>query len=212
MYLITVARAEEAGRAGPLPVADLAGALSLKVASANEMIRKLAGKGLVEYLPYKGVELTVAGRAVAARVLRTRRLWATFLAQHLDFSAPEADALACHLEHVTPPDAAERLAAFLGDPVAGPLGHPIPPGTPSPGAPTVPLTDVPVGGTAVVEHVQGDTDTAAFCASEGLVPGAVVAVRARGRSGILVARDGTGLHLGTGPAGAVRVREVHDAA
>jgi DtxR family Mn-dependent transcriptional regulator len=127
MYLITVAVAEEEGRPLPLPLADLAQALAISPVSANQMVRRLEDRGLVEYHPYRGVALTAAGRRAAWRVLRGRRLWATFLADHLGFTPEEADALACRLEHVTPPEAADRLGRFLGDPVVGPLGAPIPP-------------------------------------------------------------------------------------
>ena len=127
MYLITVAVAEEEGRPGPLALADLAQSLAISPVSANQMVRRLQEQGLVEYHPYHGVSLTPAGRQAARRVLRGRRLWATFLVAHLAFTPEEADALACSLEHVTPPEAADRLAQFLGDPAVGPLGRPIPP-------------------------------------------------------------------------------------
>ncbi len=119
MYLITVAMAEEEGREGPLPLASLAQALSISPASANQMVWRLADRGLVAYHPYRGVLLTAAGRAAAQRVLRGRRLWASFLEEHLGFGVEEADALACDYEHLTPPRVADRLEAFL-DRAGGP--------------------------------------------------------------------------------------------
>ena len=196
MYLITVARAAEEGAAGPVPVAALAASLGVSVASANEMVRKLAAKGLVEYLPYKGAELTSIGAQVAGRVLRTRRLWATFLAAHLEFSPGEADALACNLEHVTPPEAAERLARFLGDPQAGPLGKPIPPDSgESPPPRSTPLADLPVGTTAEVVSITPPGPAAEFFAAEGIVPGTVVSVRGSGSSGMLIETAAGWVHL-----------------
>ena len=126
MYLITVAREAECGRAGPVRVGRIAEVLKVSVPSANEMIRKLHNRGLLTYEPYRGVVLTAAGAQIAAQVLRTRRLWATFLVDHLGFSPAAADDQACHLEHATTPEAADRLATFLGNPEAGPLGNPIP--------------------------------------------------------------------------------------
>ena len=127
MYLITVAVAEEAGGPAPLPLADLAQALGISPVSANQMVRRLAERRLVVYHPYRGVALRAPGRRAAQRVLRGRRLWATFLAERLGFTATEADSLACALEHVTPPEAADRLARFLGNPAVDPSGRPIPP-------------------------------------------------------------------------------------
>lgn len=113
MYLITAAMAEEEGREGPLPLASLAQALSISPVSANQMVRRLAARGLFEYHPYQGVLLTARGRVAARRVLRGRRLWAGFLVDHLGFDVDEADALACEFEHVTPPLLADRLERFM---------------------------------------------------------------------------------------------------
>ncbi len=52
-------------------------------------------------------------RATSGRVLRGRRLWTGFLEEHLGFGEEEADALACDLEHLTSPELADRLEAFL---------------------------------------------------------------------------------------------------
>jgi len=114
MYLITVARAEEEGRPGPLPLAALAQSLSISPISANQMVWRLAERGLLEYHPYHGVLLTGAGRDTARRVLRGRFLWTGFLEEHLGLGEEEADALACEFEHLTPARVADRLEAFLG--------------------------------------------------------------------------------------------------
>ena len=132
MYLVTIAVAEEDGSGGPLPLAAVAHSLSISPVSANQMVHRLAERGLVDYHPYRGAVLTAAGRSAARRVLRGRRLWATFLVDRLGFGPAEADALACRLEHVTPPEVADRLSGFLGEPAVGPLGRDIPPAQDSP--------------------------------------------------------------------------------
>lgn len=202
MYLITVARATEAGRTGPIPVAAIAETLGVSVASANEMVRKLAGRDLVTYEPYRGVSLTEFGEQVANRVLRIRRLWATFLAEHLGFDPIEADAQACDLEHVTTADAADRLAEFLGDPAAGPLGGQIPHRD---SGPARSLADVAVGEMAVVRDLTGDDGTRRFLESEGLRTGAAVSVTAVGDSGVLVAVSGHLVHVAAEIAATVSV-------
>jgi DtxR family Mn-dependent transcriptional regulator len=206
MYLITVARAGEEGNEGPLPVSAVAAALTVSVASANEMVRKLAARGLVEYEPYRGVRLTPAGKEIAATVLRTRRLWSTFLAEHLAFTPSEADALACQLEHVTPPHAAERLAEFLGDPRSDPLGKPIPAGNgPSLRRSSTTLTEVPVGAAAAVVSVAASGRLRAFLEAEALVPGTEITVRGVGSSGVLVQREGQFVHLASDVAHLIEV-------
>ena len=79
MYLITIARAVEDGHPEPVPVSLVARELDVSAVSANQMVRKLAGRNYVEYEPYQGVTLTEPGRAVAASILRRRRLWGVSL-------------------------------------------------------------------------------------------------------------------------------------
>jgi DtxR family Mn-dependent transcriptional regulator len=189
MYLITVARALESGHPAPVPMPEIAEALSVSVASANEMVRKLAGRDLVTYEPYRGAGLTMAGRAVADRVLRSRRLWATFLAEHLGLSPLEADNQACHLEHVTSPDAVERLASFLGDPRVDPLGQQIPAAEdrPAPPAPSVsPLQRARIGIECEVVAVNLPGAAAEFLAASGVTAGSRLVVLATSDAGVLI--------------------------
>ena len=209
MYLITVARAIEGGASGPVPISRIAEALGVSVPSANEMVRKLDSRGLLLYQPYRGVLLSHVGQQVADQVLRTRRLWATFLAEHLGFSPADADDQACHLEHATSAEAANRLATFLGNPEAGPLGRPIPHATSSAHRPpTVCLIDMPVGSTAEVISVAAADRTAEFLAAEGIAGGSHLTVTASGESGVLVQVDAGDVHLAARLAAAIHVRRV----
>lgn len=207
MYLITVARAAEVGIEGPVAISKIAETLAVSVPSANEMIRKLDNRGLLVYQPYRGVLLSETGRRIADQVLRTRRLWATFLADHLGFSPAEADHQACDLEHSTSAEAANRLATFLGNPEAGPLGRPIPkPESSEHRRPTVRLADVPVGASAEVITVTARDRTRDFLAAEGITAGARIAVAAAGASGWLIDIDGRDLHLSDRLDAAIEVR------
>lgn len=209
MYLITVARAAEDGRTGPLPVAMLAAHLQVSVASANEMVRKLAGRDLLSYQPYHGVELTAAGNHVADRVLRIRRLWATFLAEHLGFGPSDADDQACQLEHVTTEAAADRLAGFLGDPAAGPLGRPIPRGsTPTTRPTSIRLADLGVGDDAEVVSVASAERAREFLANEGVIPGARLSIAGVGDSGLLIDLEGGPVHLNQELADTIEVHRL----
>ncbi len=196
MYLITVARSVEAGGDGPVPIARIAATLDVSVPSANEMIRKLDARGLVTYEPYRGVRLSKAGHRIAGQVLRTRRLWATFLVDHLGFGPAEADEQACHLEHATTPEAANRLDVFLGKPAAGPLGHPIPAATAlDTRRLRVHVTDLTVGTSAEVISIGAPDQAATFLAAEGVVVGCQITVTGSGSSGLLVEVGGDVIHL-----------------
>jgi DtxR family Mn-dependent transcriptional regulator len=206
MYLITVARAVEAGTEGPIPLSRIAVALGVSVPSANEMVRKLETKGLLIYEPYRGALLSETGRSLANQVLRTRRLWATFLADRLGFSPSEADDQACHLEHATTVEAADRLAIFLGNPTAGPLGRPIPGNhTPSRMRRTIKLADLPVGVPAEVISVSADGASLDFLRAEGITVGVQVTVIGAGRTGLLTEISAGSVHLSTGLVKSIEV-------
>ena len=207
MYLITVARAAEDGRTGPVPVAMLAEHLGVSVASTNEMVRKLAARDLLTYEPYRGVELTPLGARVSERVLRTRRLWSTFLANHLGLSPTEADDQACLLEHVTMPEATDRLASFLGDPETGPLGHRIPTAGGSTDAPqAMRISDLAIGTTAEVVAIFGSEQGRTFLAGEGIKPGATISMMGAGDAAVLVEVEGVLVTIGRELATTIEVQ------
>jgi DtxR family Mn-dependent transcriptional regulator len=194
MYLITIARAVEDGRPEPVPVSHAARELDVSAVSANQMIRKLAGRGYVEYEPYQGVTLTESGRAVAASILRRRRLWGVFLSEQLGLTPERADEIACDFEHITPDDVADLLSGFLGDPAAGPRGHSIPNGaSESAPAPTVRLDAVPAGQRRSVVGVNLPEGPRRFVETQGVVPGADVEVIGVGGNGdrLLLVGDAT---------------------
>ncbi len=181
MYLITIAMAAEDGHDGPVPVPQLAEALAVSRVSANEMIKKLADRGLVAYTPYKGAELTKEGAIVARTVLRRRRLWAVFLADHLGLTPAAADAVACEFEHITPLEVAHQLSEFLGAPSVRPQGKPIPAEeaqATDPRSGSHPLTDTLVGQTVEVVRIDGDQASRSFLEAQHVGPGASIKVLA----------------------------------
>ncbi len=197
MYLITLARLVEQGIEEPVPIPLLAEERSIQPVSVNQMVHKLAEEGLVNYLPYKGVELTSKGRQVASQVLRDRRLWEVFLVEHLKLSPAEADALACRFEHITPKKLTCRLAEFLGYPAVSPQGLPIPAvNGDGDEEPALPLTGLSIGQRGEVIRLEGDPAIRAFLEAEGVRPGARVIPLAIGSEGVLLLQVGEKrLHL-----------------
>ena len=208
MFLITVARAIEDGHPEPVPAPMVAEDLSVSRVSANEMAKKLVARGFIEYEPYRGVSLTPAGAAIANSVLRRRRLWAYFLAEHLGLAPRAADTVACEFEHVTPGEVEGRLASFLGDPQVDPEGKTIPPaGTPiKTVASELTAADVEVGGRARVVRITGDQAIRSFLKDEGVDEGAEITVLAIGSDrGCLLDTDRGHVHLSPDMAGDVIV-------
>lgn len=191
MYLITIARLIEQGVEAPVPIPRLAGELSIQPVSANQMVHKLAEEELVEYLPYKGAQLTPKGQEIAQKVLRDRRLWEVFLVEHLELPPSEADALACRLEHITAEGIACRLARYLGQPTVSPQGLPIPEVNGKPAGQALrPLSDLAVGEQGEVIRVEADQATHDFLTTEGLRPGLEVKPLAIGAAGAMLLQVG----------------------
>jgi DtxR family Mn-dependent transcriptional regulator len=100
--------------------------LSVTPASVSAMSKKLADRGLVEHVPYRGVQLTDDGERVALEVLRHHRLLELYLAEHLGVPWDRVHDEAEALEHVISEDLEARIAAKLGNPTHDPHGDPIP--------------------------------------------------------------------------------------
>ncbi|MCZ4222298.1 metal-dependent transcriptional regulator [Pedobacter rhodius] len=100
--------------------------MQTKPASVTDMIKKLADKGLVDYVKYQGVTLTEKGKQAAVDIVRKHRLWEVFLVSKLNFKWDEVHDVAEELEHIKSVDLIERLDEFLGFPKSDPHGDPIP--------------------------------------------------------------------------------------
>ena len=204
MYLITIAMAIEDGSVSPISVSDIAKQLEVSAVSANQMVKKLEGLALVDYIPYKGVALTTEGAERASSVLRRRRLWGLFLSERLGLSPERADEVACEMEHITPDHVADRLSDFLGDPKFGPTGKPIPRGGDPDAGNGIPLGDAPLGEDVVVVTIASPFDS--FLASQGAREGAIVSVLASTSNGSVVLSTSEGpVHLSAEAAAAITI-------
>src|SRR3954454_2986247 len=111
---------------GTVSTNALAERLGVTAASVSGMVKKLAERGLVEHVPYRGVALTEEGRRVALEVLRHHRLLELYLSEHLGVPWDRVHEEAEALEHVISEDLEARIAAKLGNPTHDPHGDPIP--------------------------------------------------------------------------------------
>jgi DtxR family transcriptional regulator, Mn-dependent transcriptional regulator len=111
---------------GPVSNNALAERLGVSAASATNMVKRLQSLGLVEHLPYRGVELTPAGRRVALEVLRHHRLLELYLAESLGVPWDRVHDEAEVLEHHISEELEDLIANALGNPTRDPHGAPIP--------------------------------------------------------------------------------------
>jgi DtxR family Mn-dependent transcriptional regulator len=160
----------------------LAGRLGVSAASATNMLKRLSGLGLVVHVPYRGAELTEAGRRVALEVIRHHRLLETYLAEAMGVPWDEVHAEAEVLEHVLSERLEERIASLLGNPRFDPHGHPIPgKDLAMPAASERHLWSVDPGEKVAVDRVSDTVPEALrYLARAGIKPGVEVEVVDRG--------------------------------
>lgn len=100
--------------------------LNVAAASVSEMVNKLVKEGLADHTPYAGISLTKKGVKVAEDLIRTHRLWETFLVEKLGYELFEVHDDAEVLEHVASDKLIDKLYDFLEEPKECPHGGVIP--------------------------------------------------------------------------------------
>jgi DtxR family Mn-dependent transcriptional regulator len=145
------------------------------------MIKRLAedkGGPLVRHEPYRGVELTERGMAVALEMLRHHRLIELFLSELLGVPWDQVHEEADRFEHVLSEDLEERIAAKLGQPAYDPHGDPIPsPEGVVPQRALRRLDELSPGETGQVAQVTAqESPVLQYLASLGVRPGAEITV------------------------------------
>jgi DtxR family transcriptional regulator, Mn-dependent transcriptional regulator len=172
-YLKAIYRLSPEGR--PASTSDIAHLLELSAPSVSGMVKRLSELGFLEHIPYKGVQLTDAGRRAALRMVRRHRLIEAYLVQFLGYGWDAVHGEAERLEHAVSDTLVERMAAALGNPNVDPHGDPIPePDGSIHELACTPLADVPVGDIVEIHRVdERDPERLRYLAALGLVPGVV---------------------------------------
>ena len=99
-YLETIYRMEEEGKAAR--TGEVARQLGVAPPSVTDMLQKLEKADLVVYEPYKGVQLTEAGRTVGRRQLEKHRVMQAFLQEVCGMDKDAAHEASCDMEHSIP--------------------------------------------------------------------------------------------------------------
>jgi DtxR family Mn-dependent transcriptional regulator len=175
-YLKARYRLSPQGR--PASTSEIAHRLELSPASVSGMVKRLSEQGLLEHVPYKGVQLTAEGRRAALRMLRRHRLIEAYLVAFLGYTWDTVHDEAERLEHAVSDALVERMAAVLGNPTVDPHGDPIPTPDGDIHEPaSTPLSHVPAGATVEIQQVEeGQPERLRYIASMGLRPGVRVTV------------------------------------
>lgn len=157
---------------------DIAEALGTSPGTATTTVKRLADRGLLEHVLYRGVGLTRPGRVVAVAAIRRHRIVERFLADMLGYPWNEADRLAGSFEHDLPQEVEDRIFVALHRPATCPHGFPIPePETVD--IPSMPPLYALEPGDAAIVAVPGSVDPAvvAFLDTLGVRPGVRVEVK-----------------------------------
>ncbi len=175
-YLKAIYQLSPEGR--PAATSEIANLLALSAPSVTGMVKRLSEHGLLEHIPYKGVQLTEDGRRAALRMVRRHRLIEAYLVEFLGYSWDTVHEEAERLEHAVSDTMIERMAGALGNPTVDPHGDPIPTADGEvQELACVALSDVPIGKTVEISRVQeSQPERLRYIASLGLRPGVHVTV------------------------------------
>jgi DtxR family transcriptional regulator, Mn-dependent transcriptional regulator len=157
---------------------DIAAMLEIAPPSVSGMMKRLSETGLIEHVPYRGVQLTSQGRRAALQMIRRHRVLEVYLTQQLGYDWGDVHAEAERLEHAVSEKLIDRMAGALGDPRYDPHGAPIPTAAGEiEEAELITLADARVGAELALRQV-GDEDPARlrYLAEQGLLPGTRMAV------------------------------------
>jgi len=160
----------------------IAQSLGVAPASATNMVKRLAEAGLIEHVPYRGVQLTPAGQQAALEMVRHHRLIELFLHDVLEMPWDQVHVEAERLEHAISEEVEEAMARKLGYPTFDPHGDPIPDrhGRLAAAGAGLPLTALEPGCPARLTRVHAqDGERLRYLGELGLYPGAQVAVLTR---------------------------------
>src|SRR6185295_227319 len=151
-YLKAIYQLSPEGR--PASTSEIAHLLALSPPSVTGMVKRLSEHGLLEHVPYRGVQLTDEGRRAALRMVRRHRVIEAYLVEFLGYSWDTVHEEAERLEHAVSETLIERMVNALGNPDVDPHGDPIPTADGSiHEISCTPLSDLSVGETAEIHRV-----------------------------------------------------------
>ncbi len=110
-YLQVIFHLEESNRVARAK--DIADQMSVQRASVTGALKALAGRGLINYSPYRLITLTAEGRRIGQDIVRRRDTLREFFTYTLQLDPQQAEANACRIEHAIDAMAVDRLVHFL---------------------------------------------------------------------------------------------------
>jgi DtxR family transcriptional regulator, Mn-dependent transcriptional regulator len=166
----------------------LADWLGVSAPTVTVSLQRLARDGLIRIADDRSVELSDAGSAAAATIVRRHRIVERWLTDVLGFDWATADLEAQSLSHGMSATVLERIDESLGRPITCPHGNVIPGRTPPAGRRLVRLVELEDGDRARVARISEVAEHEAphllnLLHERGIVPGIEVGIVSRSSSG-----------------------------
>lgn len=195
----------------PAETGDLAAKVGVTPAAASEMLKKLAGQGLVKVTPYQGAELTTEGLHRSLRIVRRHRLLELFLHRIMGFELQELHVRALALQSAIDEEFEKKMDAMLDHPRVDPRGRPIPRKNATwPKLGDSALVDLPPGTSGQISRITTDsTEVVQYLRGLGIQPGAVMVLEniAPFDGPVALRVKGNVIHLGRRVAQTIYVTE-----
>ena len=183
MYLKRLFEAHSENPSAIIKTTTLAEMMDVSPPSSTEMIQRLAIRGLVTHIPYKGCRLTPEGFQEAAKIKRREGLVEILLTEVIGYEGSINEA-ACKIEHAIDEGLEIALDRMLGFPEKTPGGEKIPVIQrhiePIRTGILIPLSALPVGSKATVEMIVMKPTDSRTLELAGLGVGASVESRSDG--------------------------------
>lgn len=175
-YLAAIYKLSTVG--GGATTTSLALEMGVSPAASTNMIKKLAGSQLVDYVPYRSIVLTLSGEQRALKIVRRHRLIESFLSAVLGIGWDQAHDEAHRLEHDLSDYLEDQIDTYLGNPTEDPHGDPIPTKEGAVALDTLQsLLELQPGMSAIIRRVTGlESEHLRYLQELGLVPKATVKV------------------------------------
>ena len=103
----------EEAKTGAARASAIADAANVSRSTVTSTLKVLRSMGLVVYEPYSLIHLTEEGRVIGRDIAHRHIIFREFFEHVLQIEKPQADAVACELEHVVPPQVIRRWGQFV---------------------------------------------------------------------------------------------------
>jgi DtxR family transcriptional regulator, iron-dependent repressor len=188
----------------PITGANIARAMQVSPPAVHEMVGRLEQDGYVTRREDKSLEFTSNGLQQAEQIVGRHRLIERFLTDVVGIAWDDVHEEAEKLEHAMSPAFEKWMMSTVGDAKTCPHGHPIVPGTRTPG---VPLADCEEGATVEVLRFENEAeDVLHYLKHSGLQPGLKAKLADNGEEEIVLRSDGNKIAVTRSVAETVSVR------